>query len=210
MCKPILFLFGVVPMVTYAAATLCSIPRVWASHAIPAQEPGPLPSELQVTISPLKEIITSGDTLKVRVEIWNIGRENLFICRDFRLGPCDLRLSFEPPAREARTAHAADRGFPGETETFANALVRDWISMPPEHFYGAVLELDPASYPELKEPGRYRIRGRYVSGGLLAPAYYNRLLAFRNEVAQLPAKSWQGEVDTNSITVLVAKRIRRP
>lgn len=165
--------------------------------------------DLEVRISPLKDVIAAGDTLSVRVEISNIGTQDLFICKQFhgvRLVFCNLDFSFDPSVKAPRRAWAADT-FPGEKESFANALVRNWVLIPPKHFYGAIIELNPGSYPELKTVGRYRVAGRYVSSGLLAPLYYNNLLGRSEEVAQLPGKSWQGEVDTNSIVVhVIAKK----
>jgi hypothetical protein len=154
-------------------------------------------------------VITAGDTLAVRVEIWNVGNQDLFICKNFegvRLVFCDLSLSFTPRAVAPRTEWAVDAN-PDENESFANALVRNWISIPPKHFYGMVVELDPSTYPELKTAGRYRIHGRYVSPGLLGSGYYNNLLEHSEEVSRLPGKSWQGDVDTNSAVIrVVGKR----
>jgi len=164
-------------------------------------------SEVEVRISPLKNAIVAGDTLQLRVEIWNMGTKDLFICRDFHLRTaqfCIFTLSFEPRGKAPRTDSAADVGFPNEKkESFVDAMVRNWISIPPGHFYGGIVELDPSFYPELSEVGSYHIRGRYFSGGLLTPRNSNDLQAYPKEIGQLPGKSWQGEVYTNSVVVRV-------
>ena len=52
----------------------------------------------------------------------------------------------------------------------------------PGHFYGAIIKMDAQTYPFLTVPGVRRIRGEYISGGLLAPVYYNGLLEHADEV----------------------------
>ena len=194
-----------------ALSVVCSV--VWSRAASRAgQSLGHIPQQieqpaqdLKVKISPLKSAIAAGNTLVIRVEIWNIGTQDIFVCKQFegvRLVYCGLDFSFEPAADAARSNWSAI-GISNEKETLAEALVKNWISIPPKHFYGTIMELSPGSYPELKTPGRYRISGRYFSGGLLMPTSYNGLLKHSEEVAQLPGKSWQGQVDTNSITVRV-------
>ncbi|HYL46649.1 MAG TPA: hypothetical protein VEU52_06460, partial [Candidatus Limnocylindrales bacterium] len=84
-----------------------------------------------------------------------------------------------------------------------DALTRNWVSIPPNHFYGSIIQLDPRYYPELNTPGHYRINGRFVSEGLLSTVNYNTLAKHPEEVAHLPGKSWKGEVETNSITIHV-------
>jgi hypothetical protein len=67
--------------------------------------------ELEVRISPLKSVMVAGDILQLRVEIWNMSTQDLFICKQFdgiRLVFCNLELSFAPPSMASRTAWAAD------------------------------------------------------------------------------------------------------
>ena len=157
-------------------------------------------------MEPLKSVITSGDTLSLHVEIWNVSREDIFICKDFQ-GPnlaCgNLRLNFNHEAGPRSgvsydyfRAHGV-----ANKEAFASVLVREWISIPPKHFYGAIIEVDTNEYG--MKGGRYQITGEYHSGGLLAEADSNNLLSYREEVARLPGKSWRGRVDTNSVQVRV-------
>jgi hypothetical protein len=168
-------------------------------------------AELEIRISPTKSRVTLGDALSLRVEIWNVGTRNLFVCRDFLSGPCDLRLSFDPLAKVEHFGLAADC-VPYELEThpppsqkgdFAKTLVDDWIAISPSHFYGAAVELKPSWYPELKVPGHYRISARYSSGGLLEQHCYYKLRPFREDVTKLPAESWIGEIESNVVAVQV-------
>jgi hypothetical protein len=170
--------------------------------------------DLEVKISPLRSVVGLDRTLQLRIEIWNIGTQDLLVCKDFVLGPCGLRLSFDPVAKVKHSVSSADcvpyewipNASQAKAEDFANTLVKDWVSIPPRHFYGATIELDPAAYPELAVVGRYRISGRYSSGGPLQEHCYYKLRAFSKQVAGLPAKSWRGAVDTNSVVIRVTAR----
>lgn len=166
--------------------------------------------DLEVKISVEKPVVASGEPIQLRIEIWNIGTQDVLVCKELISGPCDLRISFDPPAK---VEHAVTTGdcVPYESTThpplqaveFANALVKDWVSISPKHFYGGMIKLDPRNYPELRVPGRYRIRGAFSSGGLLDQPCYYKLKAFSKEVANLPAMSWRGDVETNSVLVQV-------
>ena len=79
----------------------------------------------------------------------------------------------------------------------------DWVSIPPNHFYGTTVDLMPSGYPELRLAGNYRITAEFGSGGLLAIYCYDRLTEFASEVAALPAKSWQGGIQSNTVLLRV-------
>jgi hypothetical protein len=182
------------------------LPRPVSEIAAPARGPGGQSRErpeVEVRISAIKDKIAAGNSLSIRVEIWNVGSQDLFICKHFhglRLVYCDLDLTFQPSVEAARHVWAVDT-IQDEKESVVDALTRNWTSIPPNHFYGSIIQLDPRYYPELNAPGHYRINGRFVSEGLLSTVYYNTLAKHPEEVAHLPGKSWKGEVETNSIRV---------
>ena len=142
--------------------------------------------------------------------MWNSSTQDLFVCRDFVSGPCNLRVSFDPMASVEHWGSSADCA-PYEwtthsnrpSEDFAATLVRDWVSIPPGHFYGGTLELNAETYPELRFAGQYRITGRFSSGGFLGQNCYYKLKNFSKEIGSLPAKTWRGTVETNSVVVRV-------
>jgi hypothetical protein len=172
--------------------------------------------ELEVRISLANPIVAANEALRLRVEIWNLGTRDLLLCQDiFSLSaPCNLRLDFQPLAKVEHEGIAVDCGPyewmphvpPPKAQDFANILIKDWVSVPPNHFYGATIELEPSSYPELRVAGHYRLRGTYFSGGLLESHCYYELKPFSKEVANLPAKSWQGVAYSNSVAVYVRKK----
>jgi len=103
-----------------------------ANISTAAQAPVPTPElgegeKIDVRISASKNSIASGETLKVRVEIWNVGTKNIFVCRDFQTPapPCGLRLIFENTARHqygTGWGSAADCFITAERDSFATVL----------------------------------------------------------------------------------------
>jgi hypothetical protein len=171
--------------------------------------------ELEVRISLAKPVVAANETLRLRVEIWNVGTRDLLVCKEVfsPSAPCTLRLDFQPLAKVEHRGLASDcvpyewmpHIPPPKAEDFANILIKDWVSISPNHFYGAIIELDPSSYPELRVAGHYRLSGNYSSGGLLEAHCYYKLKPFSREVANLPAGSWHGVAYSNSVAVNVRK-----
>jgi hypothetical protein len=172
---------------------------------------------LEVRIVPLKNTIIAGETLQLRVEFWNKGNQDFFLCKEI-LEPssgCSLKLAFEPHGKGEAHGSAGDcvpwgmRKNPDKNASaFEKELSRRWVLLPPRHFYGTVIPLDrDSNNHELEEPGTYRLSGRFASGGMLSTANCNDLVGYPEEVAQLPAGSWKGQVDTNTVVVrVVAKK----
>jgi hypothetical protein len=181
---------------TYSAIELGAAPGFTGCPAGLQEEEKQLANEVDVRITPLKNVIAPGDTLPLRVEIWNIGTQNLYICKNWDTfgAACRLDLSFDPLAKtehgsitedcvpyEWLTHPSLDQG------SFADILTKDWVLISPGHFYGGIMELKPGSYPELGEVGRYRISGRYSSGDLLEANCYYKFKPFAKEVERLSA-----------------------
>jgi hypothetical protein len=164
--------------------------------------------KIEMKLSPLKNIIVSGQPLQLTVEIWNQGPADVYVCRDFETsaGPLSsLTLYLD----DASGRHGSKYGMAGDIspwhkESLTAALARDWIALRRGHFYGAIINIDPDSFPWLRKPGTYRILGHYSSGGILA--YQGTVLADPEEVAHLPARFWTGAVDSNSVVVRVISR----
>jgi hypothetical protein len=194
-------------ILNFEAATVASV--------FSPQEPIEQGKELEVRISLANPEFAANGALQLRVEIWNVGTRDLLICRKIfsYYGPCHLRLDFQPLAKVQHGGTAFDcvpyewePHTPPNAQDFANILMKDWVSIPPNHSYGETIELDPPLYPELRVPGHYRISGIYSSGGLLDSYCYYELKPFSKEVANLPAKSWHGVAYSNSVAVHVRKK----
>ena len=169
--------------------------------------------ELEVRISPPESVVVLGETLRLRVEILNNGRQDVLVCKDFLSGACDLRFSFDPVARVPHAVVSKDCT-PYEWSTHAapprneleRILVEDWVPIAPQHFYGVAVNLEPTAYPELQVAGNYRVSGRFSSGGFLDQYCYYKLKPFSKEVTDLPTKSWRGAVSTNAVLVRVSSK----
>ena len=197
-----------------AILSTISLSSAVASSARP-QEQAKQGEELEVKISVAKTLVAADEALQLRIEIWNVGARDLLVCKEFLSpsAPCTLRLDFQPLAKAEHGGLASDcvpyewmpPSPPTVAQDFANILVEDWVSIPPNHFYGATIELNPSSYPEVRVAGHYRISGTYFSGGLLEAHCYYKLKPFSKEVANLPVKSWHGIAYSNSVAVHVGK-----
>jgi len=169
-------------------------------------------TQIDVRLTSQGKSIKVGERLKVRVEIWNVGSKSVFIERaiysECSSSPLSFHLDLGPPMKpQARRECAADIGYSTE-ESFATRLVNCWTSLPPRHFYGEVVTLDPGFFPELNTPGRWRLRGTYRSAGdLLSPLcfYPGAIPDIKEQIKGLPYEAWKGEVVTNTFWIEVVR-----
>lgn len=167
-------------------------------------------ANIEVHISTQRRVVRVGDSVDLRVEISNTGADDVLLCKDFVSQPCGLRVDFQPSAKIAHEGVAADcvpyelsEHQAAAPDDFARILVRDWVSVPPRHFYGGTIRLSRGTYPELGVSGSYRISVRFNSGGLLGNDCYTKLRAFSKQISELPTSSWTGSIDSNSILIHV-------
>jgi hypothetical protein len=153
------------------------------------------------------------EDVRLRVEIWNESRQDLFVFKEIdntfsnSLAKIQLTLYNENQAIVPTVASVVD-SFSSERSTYpplATELPRYWIALMPGHFCGGEVVIRASSFGKLKEPGRYRIQGMYSSRGFLAQDINNPLLHYARELKQLPYEAWVGHVETNSLTIEVLK-----
>jgi len=190
------------------------VPVVFALMLAPHGIREPLPAQgnnrqIEVRISAKSRVIKAGQPLELRVEIRNVGNAELFIEKDIYQpcshSPLTLSLDLGPPLKPGleRLACAADC-IDDPKVSFANRLVERWISLPAGHFYGAVVSIDPDFFPELKTPGRWRLRGKYSSGGdLTSSICLSPVPLDRHLTDALPYKAWKGQEETNVVWIRV-------
>ena len=163
--------------------------------------------QLEVKLSTNTKTVRVGDSLEVRVEVWNIGHEGLFISENiFNLciaSPLSIVLVGNSPVKVGRSQCAADCVYK-LNEDFTAALVERWLVLPAGHFYGTVIRLDSMSFPELQTIGRWCLKGKYGSTGLSSSAC-SQTLRSPEKTDKLPYRAWEGMVDTNSIWVDVVR-----
>ncbi len=168
-------------------------------------------AEIAVSLAVTRNSFVVGETIEVRVEIRNAGDTSIFVGRELYLNTDwihSLELSLEDESGNAsgymrRTRHP----FPPDLEqSIATSLAKGWIALSPGHFYGTTVRIYPQSFEFLQKPGRYRLYGKYVSHGVDAPFYYNRLAYKVEAVSQLPYRFWKGEISTNSLWIEIVSQ----
>jgi len=166
--------------------------------------------EVAVHLEVLKKVLPVGESLPLRFEILNKGTTDIFVGKhflDLANSTARLELSLKDRSGWHRSAiGSAGDYLPDSGESFASALVRDWLALPPGGFYGATAFVSPAEFPQLLKPGRYCIQGKYISAGVRAPVYFNALRNHPDEIARLPYDSFVGELRTNSVWIQVIGR----
>jgi hypothetical protein len=166
-------------------------------------------NQIEVRISSKTKTIRVGETLELQVEIWNVGDKQLFIEKDiYQLcshSPLSLNLDLGPPLEPGPGHGCAGDCMDDPRASFASRLVQQWISLPVRHFYGTVVHMDPDVFPQLKMPGRWRLRGEYKSNGDLSSSFcvFSPTPLDRQLTQKLPYKAWRGEAATNIVWVEV-------
>jgi hypothetical protein len=167
---------------------------------------------IEVRLIPIKKSIKVGEVLNVRVEIWNVGSEPLFI-EETIYDPCtpsplSLRLDLGPsmkPQTGPGFGCASDCVYTAK-DSFARRLVYRWAVLQPGGFYGRVISVQPESFPQLSTPGRWRLSGTYKSIGNLSSSFcWDKAPLPDNEeqIKGLPYEAWQGVVFTNTVWIEV-------
>ncbi len=173
------------------------------------QEGGGYPGGVQLHISALKSPVQVGEPIKIKVEILNGGKEDVFIGRTMpQISGWIYSLLFNvmtPTGKgTARTVEGPPFVLPpSPRESFSAALAKDWVLLPVGYSYGTTVSLDSSFFPALGKPGRYQIQASYSSRGMGAPLYYNPLFRSPDKIAQLPGKSWVGLIGSNIVWVKI-------
>jgi hypothetical protein len=167
--------------------------------------PGSGIPQIEVRLSLKKKTLQAGDTLAVKVEVWNLGAKAVFIGNDFGAASPVSRLSFnlKGPALSGTGSSSAADCMADPHEAFASLLLKNWTILGAGHFYGGMVELDSAVYPQLSMPGRYVLSAKFVSRGLSSALCMNGVHLDAAEVAKLPYHSWEGQIESNSIQIEV-------
>src|SRR5262249_55594867 len=137
-----------------------------------AQAPDKANRQIEVRISPKAKVIRVGAPLDVRVEIWNAGNKQVFIEKEIyelcSYSPLSFALELGPPLKSQEGQACASDCLDDPKKSFASRLVQRWLPLPAGNFYGTTVRMDPETFPQLRTPGRWRLRGIYRSGGDLS------------------------------------------
>lgn len=150
-----------------------------------------------------------GKFIQVQMEVLNDSKQTLMVCRDLDVGSESCFWDFETRDASGRTLPVLKYAFDRFIEApvpFPNALISNWIALPPKYKYGMMLGLGLA-LPGTPKPGHYRVRAILTSNGPSGESVYNDLLHYPNELASLPYPGWKGKAVSNwvSITIVASK-----
>jgi hypothetical protein len=167
-----------------------------------------------VTIATEQARISPGQDVRLCIEIRNEGPHGIFIFNDVDVIPSNAlatvdftlykgKHAFKPTFRIIADSFGAIRS---EPPALIDELTRNWIGLPPRHFYGGEIVIPASSFAQLSERGKYRIQGKYKARGFLAQDINNPLLAYSSDLKKLPYQAWAGEVETNSVWIVVGEK----
>jgi hypothetical protein len=194
------------PSLVIVAASFLLTLGVFQPYALgKPQTQGTKSEQIEVRLIPKKKAIKAGEALEVRVEIWNVGSNPVFIEKDIyqpcgRPGPLSLRLELGP-AVNSLTEHGCGSDCIYEaTQSFASRLLLQWTTLPVGNFYGTVVTMEPEDFPQLNTPGRWRLSGTYKFLGELSLSlcgYIGPIPDDKEQIKGLPYKTWRGTAETN-------------
>lgn len=150
-----------------------------------------------------------GRPIEVQLDLSNDSKQTLLVCRDVDVTSDSCHWEFESRDASGHISpgwgYAADR-FIEAPAPFPNALISNWIALAPKYKYGTMLGLGLA-FHSTPRPGRYKVRATLTSLGPSGPLYYNDLVHYPNELANLPYPGWKGKAVSNwiSIAIIAAK-----
>jgi hypothetical protein len=164
--------------------------------------------KIELKLVPEKGTIRPGERLKLKVELWNLGSDDVIVAQhiDSKYGNSELRLFLEGgPIREAGTGMAAD-GIPQLDPDFEKTFVTNWLTLNRGHFYGTYVYMDPIEYPHLRKPGQYEIRAEYDSRGISSTPGWNGGYLKQQDVENLPLLALKGTISSNTVKILVSAK----
>jgi hypothetical protein len=172
------------------------------------QNPTDSSPKIEVKLIPEKSAISPGETLKLKVEIWNVGADDIFIAQNINatFGNSILRLFVKVGSkREGPTGLIAD-SIPEPDPNFEKTFVTNWLTLNKAHYYGTLVEMDPIEFPQLRKAGHWTVGAEYYSRGISSTPGWNGGYLKQEDIDKLPLKAWKGKIDSNFVTVQVRPR----
>ena len=166
--------------------------------------------ELELKLAPESASLRQGEQLKLRIEIRNIGSEDIIIAQniDARFGNSTLHLRLEGNSiREDESGMAAD-GIPEANPDFEKTFVTNWLTLNRGHFYGTYIYIDPIEFPHLRQTGHYRVTAEYWSRGISSTPGWNGGYLKQQDVDNLPVRAFEGTLVSNVVSVQVLPKNR--
>ena len=164
--------------------------------------------KLELKLIATKPAIQPGEQLKLRVELWNVGTEDVIIAQnlDSTFGNSALDLILTGQGVGESVGAVGDR-FPetGEPD-FEKTFVTNWLTLNKKHFYGTHIYMDPIDFPHLRKPGQYQVSAQYYSRGISSTPGWNGSFLKQADIDKLPLIAFEGAITSNNISIHVATR----
>ncbi|MHB8484891.1 MAG: hypothetical protein ACYDCM_04040 [Candidatus Acidiferrales bacterium] len=193
--------FGLVALVSF----LC--PILATAQTGNLRNAGESSPEIELKLIPEKTVIRPGETLRIKVELWNVGADDIIIAQhiDATFGNSDLELFLEVGSTlQGATTHLIADSIPDpHSPDLAKTFVKNWLTLNKAHCYGTYVYMDPMNYPQLRKPGHYRIRAEYSSRGISSVPGWNGGWLKQEDIDKLPFKAWKGTVNSNFVSIQV-------
>lgn len=153
-------------------------------------------------------MIRSGERLKLRVELWNVGTNDVIIAQNIRetFGNSELRLFLETDSLRDNEPIAVADGIPEPNPDFEKTFVTNWLTLNRAHFYGTYVYMDPIEFPRLRKPGHYRVGAEYYSRGISSTAGWNGGYLIQEDVDKLPLPALKGTINSNIVRIQVSPK----
>ena len=138
-------------------------------------------AKFEVRLAPEKTVIIPGETLKLKVEIWNVGADDILIAQkvDATFGNSVLRLFLETGSKRETSRGLIADGIPEPDPDFEKTFVTNWLTLNKAHFYSTYVDMDPIEFPELRKTGRYKVGAEILFAWHLLDARLERRLSER-------------------------------
>jgi hypothetical protein len=197
-----------------ALAVLVTLLSPIVEGAVIANSSGPQESseKIEVRLVQEKSVIRSGETLKLQVEIWNVGTNDVIIAQniDEPYWNAVLELSLEVGSQlHGPAAGMAADAIPESNPDLAKTFIDNWLTLRRNHCYGTFVYMDPMDFPQLRKPGHYRVRARYSSRGISSIGAWNAARLNQEDIDKLPFKPWNGTVESNFVGIQVRPQMKR-
>lgn len=194
--------FVLIALVVLLSPTIAS---VQTSNPRNSSDPTP---KIELKLVPEKATIRPGERLKLRVELWNLGTEDVIIAQNLNstFGNSTLALFLGAGLGEETFGLIGDRfPEPGQPD-FEKPFVSNWLTLNKSHFYGTYVYMDPTEFPHLRKSGHYTVRAQYFSRGISSTPGWNGGYLKQEDVERLPFTALKGTINSNTVKIQVSAK----
>ena len=164
--------------------------------------------KIELKLVPEKATIRPGERLKLRVELWNLGTEDVIIAQnlDSTFGNSSLGLFLSAGFGEETCGFVGDSiPEPGQPD-FEKTFVTNWLTLNKNHFYGTYVYMDPIEFPHLRKSGHYEVRAQYISRGISSKPGWNGGYLKQQDIEKLPLAALEGTINSNTVRIQVSAK----